>query len=63
MFDLINDSENWLHYIYQMEGSDLPIIAYQKEIVSAIQKERAVVISGKTGCGKSTKVPQFILDY
>jgi ATP-dependent RNA helicase DHX29 len=39
----------------------LPISSHEKEIVDLIKKEQVVVISGKTGCGKSTKVPQFIL--
>lgn len=30
--------------------------------MEAIQNNPAVIIEGETGCGKSTQVPQFILD-
>jgi ATP-dependent RNA helicase TDRD9 len=39
----------------------LPIAKYEAAIVDLIDQAPAVVISGKTGCGKSTQVPQFIL--
>lgn len=39
----------------------LPIAKYETAIVDLIDQAPAVVISGKTGCGKSTQVPQFIL--
>ncbi|XP_057650908.1 putative ATP-dependent RNA helicase DHX57 [Diorhabda carinulata] len=41
---------------------DLPAWALQKNIVNTINRSQVVVISGETGCGKSTQVPQFILD-
>ena len=31
--------------------------------MDTIQNSRVVVISGETGCGKSTQLPQFILQY
>lgn len=42
--------------------SDLPINEYKSHIIKAIHDNRVIVISGKTGCGKSTQVPKFILD-
>ena len=38
----------------------LPILEHREAIMRTINKSTAVVISGKTGCGKSTQVPQFI---
>lgn len=40
----------------------LPAWAMKDEIVATINANQVVVISGDTGCGKSTQVPQFILD-
>ena len=41
---------------------NLPIFKYKEEIVKKISKESAIIISGLTGCGKSTQVPQYLLD-
>uniref|UniRef100_A0AAR2LJA2 ATP-dependent DNA/RNA helicase DHX36 n=1 Tax=Pygocentrus nattereri TaxID=42514 RepID=A0AAR2LJA2_PYGNA len=35
---------------------------YTKELVGLIEANRVVVVSGETGCGKTTQVTQFILD-
>jgi HrpA-like RNA helicase len=40
----------------------LPIFKYKDEIIQRIATESAIVISGLTGCGKSTQVPQYLLD-
>lgn len=40
----------------------LPAWSKCNDILDAIERSQVVVISGETGCGKSTQVPQFILD-
>ncbi|ORX97986.1 P-loop containing nucleoside triphosphate hydrolase protein [Basidiobolus meristosporus CBS 931.73] len=40
----------------------LPVHAYRREILELIEKNQVVIISGDTGCGKSTQVPQFIIE-
>ncbi|KAI6848872.1 putative ATP-dependent RNA helicase [Hortaea werneckii] len=40
----------------------LPIWAKQSEIQAALKKQGVLVLSGETGSGKSTQVPQFLLD-
>lgn len=42
--------------------STLRIFEYEREILMAIYQNPVVVIKGETGCGKSTQVPQMILD-
>ena len=41
---------------------ELPIAAMRGEIVRAIQKHQVVIISGETGCGKSTQIPKMCLE-
>ncbi|KAM5292465.1 ATP-dependent DNA/RNA helicase DHX36 isoform 2-T2 [Ctenodactylus gundi] len=40
----------------------LPSYGMQKELVNLIDNHQVTVISGETGCGKTTQVTQFILD-
>lgn len=40
----------------------LPAWEKRMEIMELLQSNQVIVISGETGCGKSTQVPQFILD-
>ncbi|KAL7990926.1 hypothetical protein Chor_014356 [Crotalus horridus] len=40
----------------------LPSYSMRKELVNLINNSRVTVISGETGCGKTTQVTQFILD-
>lgn len=40
----------------------LPSYGMQKELVNLINNHQVTVISGETGCGKTTQVTQFILD-
>lgn len=41
---------------------NLPAWNKMSEILQNVQRSQVVVISGETGCGKSTQVPQYILD-
>ena len=40
----------------------LPIASKAVEVVSASEAHQVVLVRGSTGCGKTTQVPQFILD-
>ncbi|KAJ8686679.1 hypothetical protein QAD02_022473 [Eretmocerus hayati] len=41
---------------------NLPAWSQMNDILSTIHANQVTIISGETGCGKSTQVPQFILD-
>ncbi|KAK3008911.1 hypothetical protein RJ639_013722 [Escallonia herrerae] len=43
--------------------SRLPIASFRNVITSTIESQQVVLLSGETGCGKTTQVPQYILDY
>ncbi|EJD54594.1 P-loop containing nucleoside triphosphate hydrolase protein [Auricularia subglabra TFB-10046 SS5] len=40
----------------------LPAYAQKDAVVSAVERNRVLVVVGNTGCGKTTQLPQFILD-
>ncbi len=44
------------------ERQRLPVWAYRGELAKAIRESAVVIVAGATGSGKSTQVPQFILD-
>ncbi len=41
---------------------ELPVDAHRQRVVSTIQSSRVVVIAGETGCGKTTRIPRFLLE-
>ncbi|KAI2810806.1 ATP-dependent RNA helicase A [Blomia tropicalis] len=42
--------------------SQLPIYVIKDKVISLINDHSVLIIKGSTGCGKTTQVPQFILD-
>ncbi|XP_077399108.1 3'-5' RNA helicase YTHDC2 isoform X2 [Vanacampus margaritifer] len=40
----------------------LPVFEHEKEIVRLIRENRVVLVVGETGSGKTTQIPQFLLD-
>ncbi|TKS80720.1 putative ATP-dependent RNA helicase DHX34 [Collichthys lucidus] len=43
------------------EQKNLPIFQYRDRIVELVRVHPVVVVAGDTGCGKSTQVPQYLL--
>ena len=41
---------------------ELPITKHRNAIIQAIQENPVVIISGETGCGKSTQIPKMCLE-
>ncbi|KAF7701495.1 putative pre-mRNA-splicing factor ATP-dependent RNA helicase C20H4.09 [Cucumispora dikerogammari] len=56
-FRLFNRSEE-----VQNQRTNLPIFYEEHQIVSTIKKNPITVVSGGTGSGKSTQIPQFLLE-
>ncbi|CAM71584.2 ATP-dependent RNA helicase-like protein [Leishmania infantum JPCM5] len=43
--------------------STLAMATVKAQVLDAVQRHRVAVVCGTTGCGKTTQVPQYILDY
>ncbi|NXN25532.1 TDRD9 helicase, partial [Nycticryphes semicollaris] len=41
----------------------MPVAKHKEQIVSLIENNSVLIIHGATGSGKSTQIPQYILDY
>ncbi|XP_054820957.1 DExH-box ATP-dependent RNA helicase DExH1 isoform X2 [Prosopis cineraria] len=41
---------------------NLPAFKMKSEFLKAVQENQVLVVSGETGCGKTTQLPQFILE-
>ncbi len=46
----------------QVTRQKLPIFDKRAQILDLIRKNQVVLIKGESGCGKTTQVPQFILE-
>lgn len=46
----------------QTQRQGLPITHYKNEVLSLIHSNQISLVSGGTGCGKSTQVPQFLIE-
>ncbi|CAF1449446.1 unnamed protein product [Adineta ricciae] len=44
------------------ERQNLPVFSYRQQILDQIQQHNVILIRGATGCGKTTQIPQYILD-
>uniref|UniRef100_A0AAV1TN29 Uncharacterized protein n=1 Tax=Peronospora matthiolae TaxID=2874970 RepID=A0AAV1TN29_9STRA len=45
-----------------VEATRLPVYGYREQILKLVEENQVVVLSADTGCGKSTQIPQFLLD-
>ncbi|KAI8603081.1 P-loop containing nucleoside triphosphate hydrolase protein [Dissophora ornata] len=46
----------------QVGREKLPAWSFKNQLVTAVKENPVVIVCGETGCGKTTQVPQFILD-
>ena len=43
-----------------VDKEELPVAKYKSAIIQAVEKNAALIISGETGSGKSTQIPQYL---
>ncbi|KAG7378371.1 hypothetical protein PHYPSEUDO_010152 [Phytophthora pseudosyringae] len=44
------------------QRESLPIASFKERVVEMLSDHDVILVSGETGCGKSTQVPQFLLE-
>lgn len=46
----------------QQQRQSLPTFEYKQDLIDAIREYSILVIIGETGSGKTTQIPQYILE-
>ncbi|KAG8784470.1 hypothetical protein FRB91_003631 [Serendipita sp. 411] len=46
----------------EKQRKKLPAWAYKHQLVNTIERNQVTIVVGETGCGKTTQLPQFVLD-
>lgn len=47
---------------FKAEREQLPVFQHRHRVLEVLQRHRVVVVAGETGSGKSTQIPQFLLE-
>eukprot|EP00392_Amoebophrya_sp_AT5.2_P011095 g11170.t1 len=47
----------------QAQRNDLPVAEFKNEVIRLVEDHRVSVVSGSTGSGKTTQVPQYVLEH
>jgi len=64
LFEKLKEKKKDPKYIEMVKYREkLPSYKYQDPIIEGLEENQVIIISGETGCGKSTQTPQFILDH
>ncbi|KXN89904.1 ATP-dependent RNA helicase DHX29 [Leucoagaricus sp. SymC.cos] len=60
VYQALQERPAYQEMVSQRQG--LPIAQYRLNIIEMLEHNQVLVLSGETGCGKSTQVPSFILE-
>ncbi|KAM7392677.1 hypothetical protein PAMA_007682 [Pampus argenteus] len=59
---LIKLKKSPLAHKLKAEREQLPVFQYRHRVLEVLQRHPVVVVAGETGSGKSTQIPQFLLE-
>ena len=48
---------------FRAQREALPVYEHRKDLIHSIERNQVVIVEGETGCGKSTQVPQYVLEH
>ena len=51
-----------LHAGRKRATDPLPVTQYRSVILDHVKSNRVTILAGETGCGKTTQVPQYLID-
>uniref|UniRef100_A0A665UX62 ATP-dependent RNA helicase DHX29 n=1 Tax=Echeneis naucrates TaxID=173247 RepID=A0A665UX62_ECHNA len=54
--------EGGLYSTFKGEREQLPVFQHRHRVLEALKRHPVVVVAGETGSGKSTQIPQFLLE-
>ncbi|KAG9044048.1 hypothetical protein FS837_008842 [Tulasnella sp. UAMH 9824] len=60
-FETMRSKPEYRKFLEQRQR--LPAWGAQEDIIKLIERNRVTIVVGETGCGKTTQLPQFILDH
>ncbi|XP_065333245.1 ATP-dependent RNA helicase DHX33 [Cloeon dipterum] len=58
----VNDQPGLSWESFQKQRQALPIFKCRARVINAVRGQQTVVLIGETACGKTTQVPQFLLE-
>lgn len=60
--DFIRQQASPAYQTMLKQRQSLPIASFRRQIIDTLESSQVVVLSGETGCGKSTQLPAYILE-
>lgn len=57
----LSQADQQMQSIQEVRRS-LPVFPYRQDLLSAIEQHQVLIIEGETGSGKTTQIPQYLME-